>query len=325
MAASKRIVPIGEILTENALKGELWSMRTLSLALTTPDECIKWLAKRRLIHNSVRCPTCFGQASLVHYEQGLDKHRWSCRPCNFRQSVRHGSFFGKSKLSLSQLVFVIYCWTQDFPQINISREAGVQSVKTIVDWCSFCRDECEKFVETQSAEIGGIDEDGDPIVVEIDESYYFHRKYQRGEWRPGHWVFGGIERVSGKCFLVQVADRTAETLKNEILQHILPGSHIVSDGWAAYAKIDQINDGIYTHDTVIHERNFVDPDDRDVHTQNIENLWMRAKRKLKRQFGTSHALFTSYLHEFVFRNAFRGQDVFTNFLHCVSLSYPTTD
>jgi hypothetical protein len=36
-------------------------------------------------------------------------------------------------------------------------------------------------------------------VVEIDESKFFHRKYRRGQWKPGHWVFGG---------------RTAETVSN---------------------------------------------------------------------------------------------------------------
>jgi hypothetical protein len=33
-----------------------------------------------------------------------------------------------------------------------------------------------------------------------------------GQWREGHWVFGGIERNSGKCFLVEVPDRTEATL-----------------------------------------------------------------------------------------------------------------
>ncbi|KAK9754939.1 hypothetical protein QE152_g903 [Popillia japonica] len=53
-------------------------------------------------------------------------------------------------------------------------------------------------------------------VVEIDESKFFHRKYHRGQWRESHWVFGGIERGSGKCFLVELADRAAETLLTEI-------------------------------------------------------------------------------------------------------------
>ena len=89
-------------------------------------------------------------------------------------------------------------------------------------------------------EIGGID-----VVVEIDETKFFHRKYHRGLWREGHWVFGGIERGSGRCFLVEVPDRTRETLEDKIKQYILPGSHIISDGWPSYARIENINGGIY--------------------------------------------------------------------------------
>ena len=48
----------------------------------------------------------------------------------------------------------------------------------------------------------------------------------------------------------------------------------------------------------------VNPEDGEVHTQNIENTWMRAKRKLKRQFGTTRSLFPSYMHEFLLRNRF---------------------
>jgi hypothetical protein len=64
--------------------------------------------------------------------------------------------------------------------------------------------------------LGGFDEHGQPLIVEIDESKFFHRKYNRGRWREGTWVFGGVERGSGKCFLVEVEDRRAESLTNLI-------------------------------------------------------------------------------------------------------------
>jgi transposase-like protein len=64
------------------------------------------------------------------------------------------------------------------------------------------------------------------------------------------------------------------------------------------------------HSVVVHDKNFVDPNDSEIHTQNIENLWMRAKRKLKRQFGTSRALFTSYMHEFQFRSQAGESQIF---------------
>ena len=45
--------------------------------------------------------------------------------------------------------------------------------------------------------IGGLDfnDDGEitPKIVEIDESKFFRRKYHRGRWREGHWVFGALK------------------------------------------------------------------------------------------------------------------------------------
>jgi transposase-like protein len=141
------------------------------------------------------------------------------------------------------------------------------------------REECQTWLGGNSGKIGGIDHNFNPIVVEIDESKYFHRKYHRGQWREGHWVFGGIEREGGKCFLVVVPERTAATLQQCIEDHIEPRTHIISDGWAAYANIRNIHNGIYDHSVVVHEHNFVDPADPEVHTQNIE-------RKKKNQEAT---------------------------------------
>jgi len=71
--------------------------------------------------------------------------------------------------------------------------------------------------------------------------------------------------------LVEVPDRHANTLEALVEQYILPGSHIISDGWAAYANLNQIRNGIYMHEVVVHQQNFVDPYCPDVHTNNVEN------------------------------------------------------
>ena len=51
---------------------------------------------------------------------------------------------------------------------------------------------------TNPVQLGGFDVNGQPIVVEIDESYFFHRKYHRGRFHNGLWVFGAVERESGR-------------------------------------------------------------------------------------------------------------------------------
>ena len=172
--------------------------------------------------------------------------------------------------------------------------------------------------------IGGVtfvDGQIEPKIVEIDESKFFHRKYHRGQWREGHWVFGGIERGTKKCFLVEVAQRNAQTLLPLIQQWILPGTHIISDGWAAYNGIDRINGGIYSHDVIVHEQNFVDPNDRDVHTQSVESMWSRAKRIFWQNYGTSRELFDRNLIEFMWREKY-DENSFSNILTHVMEQYP---
>jgi hypothetical protein len=81
-------------------------------------------------------------------------------------------------------------------------------------------------------------------------------------------------------------------------------------------------DGVnYTYETVIHDANFVNPDNPDIHTQNIENMWMRVKRKLRRQFETSRALFQTYLSEFRLSNFHRKDDKFNALLWCIADLY----
>ena len=61
---------------------------------------------------------------------------------------------------------------------------------------------------------------GPGVEVEIDESKFGRRKYNHGQRVNGHWVFGGMERVTGECFLVKVDRRDATTLLPLIQQHI---------------------------------------------------------------------------------------------------------
>ena len=293
----------------------------LGFSVQQPMSALQWLAQRRLTKISVYCENCNTHFGLNSYQDAVDRYKWKCKGCNKRQSVRDGSFFSESRLSLQTLVCCIYGWSQNMQLSEIQHQAGMNDTpNTLADWANFCRDVCEVDLETNPSVIGGINADGTPIVVEIDESKFFHRKYHRVQWRPGHWVFGGIEKESRECFLIEVPDRSAETLQNLVLQFILPGTHIVSDGWASYASIQNLHHEIYSHAVVIHKSNFVDPIDNETHTQNIENQWMRVKRKLRQHFGTHEDLFTS--HQLMWRQRFKDVSIFLAFLSCVSRQYP---
>jgi transposase-like protein len=104
----------------------------------------------------------------------------------------------------------------------------------LADWGQFCRGTMFVYMEGCSEKIG------DPNkTVEIDESKFGKRKYSRGHPVKGQWMFGGVERESGKTFLVHVPDRTADTLMAVIDAWIEPGTTVISDCWGAYRNFAQ--------------------------------------------------------------------------------------
>ena len=211
----------------------------------------------------------------------------------------------------------MHFWVMDVSLAIVNHELGT-SKRTIVDWLNFFREICSQYVAQQNTPIGGPGK-----TVEIDESVFCKTKYNRGRRREHKWVFGGVERGNPKkCFFVCVEDRTRETLIPIIKQYIAPGSTIVSDEWRAYRSIGRLAGFNYTHLTVNHSENFVNPQNPEAHTQSIESLWGRLKKPFKRRNGTSDILFRSYVDQFIFRSHFAYPATFGRLLFWIQNFYP---
>ncbi|KAJ8964190.1 hypothetical protein NQ314_005071 [Rhamnusium bicolor] len=213
------------------------------------------------------------------------------RKCNVNVSIFKKTFFFRVKLSVTTVAeFVFIYFNRPPPRIKyIERELGLTQ-KTIVDFCSFIREVIIFWASKNSTVIGG-----EGKIVEIDEAKIGKRKYNKGRYLEGQWVFGGIERGSRNFFLVAVEDRSAGTLVDIIKNKIAPGTTIFSDCWRAY---DSLGENQYKHLTVNHSVNFVDPD-TGTHTQNIERLWVEV-RKLVPRFGRTKRHYEGYLSECLF-------------------------
>jgi hypothetical protein len=86
------------------------------------------------------------------------------------------------------------------PAHRIREEHGLSS-NTVVDWDMFCKETMLVFMAGCSEKLGGPNK-----ILEIDESKFGRPKYHRGHHVKGQWVFGGVERESGRTFLVPVPD-----------------------------------------------------------------------------------------------------------------------
>lgn len=131
-------------------------------------------------------------------------------------------------------------------------------------------------------------------------------------------MFGAIERSTGKIFLSTVESRDAMTLGNLIRDFISLTATIYSDEWPAYISYFS-NEGTQTHRTVNHTRNFVNPDNPEVHTQTIENLWGILKKWLSKKELKIREYMKLYLAEFVLRRNSRGISNFEFFKLIINL------
>ena len=104
------------------------------------------------------------------------------------------------------------------------------------------------------------------------------------------------------------------TLVAIIRDWIEPGTMVISDSWAAYRNLD--SEG-YTHRTVNHSIQFVDPD-TGAHTNTIESKWRAVKVSLG-QYNRGED-YEYHLAQYMFAARCKSQNIspFLQFLHLVA-------
>lgn len=261
----------------------------------------EFLASVGLIDNKKDCPSCKTPMNYVKSAKDIDKYNWKCI-CNKKISIRSSSHFSGSRLKLSTIIKILYKVADGNEILNISNNLMVNR-KVVSGWVRLFREASAEYIIDNNEMLGGIDEDGKPITVEIDESLFFRRKYNRGRIIDGTWYVAGIERGSSKCFIIPTIRRNKVAMKEIIDSHILPGTNIVTDEWKAYkAAIKELNieNGIiFSHDRINHTYFFVDPRDPRIHTQTIEGFFSRSKYYLRKKNGINKNEQYLYLLEFL--------------------------
>jgi len=111
-----------------------------------------------------------------------------CRKCSQYVSIRKGSVFESSNLSLQQILLIINLFTShitSYEQIRLQTQLTETKLsdETIADWLSYCREICLETIARQTPTVIG----GQGMTVEIDESKFGKRKYNKGRLVEGQW------------------------------------------------------------------------------------------------------------------------------------------
>ena len=171
------------------------------------------------------------------------------------ESLLRGTFFGGNRLPLNEQFLLMYLYFTGVSQKGIQDLTGISN-KTISDYAHFCRElviEGMLFYGMSAMPAIG----GPGMIVQIDESLFNKRKYERGRLVGGiisqgaqNWVFGGCRTArdaKGKMkvvewFAICVPDRKIATLIPLIKKYIKKGTHVVSDMWKAYGRVPTIDE-----------------------------------------------------------------------------------
>lgn len=295
---------------------------------------IEFLQKHGVIPSEMICPgptvhgkrnfSCGNYMALKDVKDRKDRLSWRCRKIhkfkindkdyvnkNVKVSIREGSWLKDAKLTLEQIIELMYLWSQGFTNKEIEHELKLSN-KTIVEWTIFFRECITCSILKHSEQIGG-----EGIEVEIDESKFGKRKYYRGRRVEGQWIFGGREKKDhSKVFMVPVKRRDQKTLLPIIQKWIAPGSIIHSDCWKSYNKLSSLG---YTHLTVNHSKEFVN-NETGACTNGIESDWRHAKVSMPR-YGVHKGLHSGYLAEFMWRRKYYQHDKFLKLISDINTIY----
>ena len=100
------------------------------------------------------------------------------------------------------------------------------------------------------------------------------------------WILGGVERGTNKVFVEALSEerRDSDSLLDSILDHIRPGTIIVTDCWAGYGDLSVSG---YHHIQVNHSDGFKCPVTGGT-TNTVEGIWQHLRNHCRRRTGNTH-------------------------------------
>ena len=186
---------------------------------------MEWLIVEGLLAKSVFCPQCNKEMKLVTCNDRWDGLKWECRIQTSGKwhktetSIRKGSWFSQSNMTLEETLKCMYWWCQDLEQSQIMHELGLVH-GTGVDWDRFCREVCEMTMFGSSQKIG---EEGK--IVQIDESklsrdqpYTGRRTFKYRLSRARIQVERGLGQHKGRC---QCLHKQRDCDPDKVVLHIM--------------------------------------------------------------------------------------------------------
>lgn len=138
--------------------------------LTNEDMALDFMSERGLLASS-SCEGC-GRNGSLRRDQKI--FRCTKSECRKQWSCLRGTFFARSKLPVHKILFLSYHWLAGAHHDYLCTIGGF-AIQTVTDFNGHMRQLVSDSLDEEDCIIGG-----DGIIVELDESKFGKRKYNRG-------------------------------------------------------------------------------------------------------------------------------------------------
>jgi ISXO2-like transposase domain len=254
-----------------------------------------FLLRENIVSDQIIC-SCGNPMKRV-YKTNKCRYFFRCikKSCRKETSCYYGTIFENASLPFTKIMIILFLWTK---KISIMKIVDITNIshKTVSSYIKQVESLICCSLDEEDCIIGG-----PGIMVQIDESKFGKRKYNRGHPVDGVWILGGVEITpERKIFLKVINNRNANTLVEIITSHVRTGSIIVTDCWRGYSRLGLFG---YEHKTVNHSEVFVN--EEGFHTNNIEGTWSSLKRNTSARNRTEN-LIKGKLFEYIWRRKNEG-------------------
>lgn len=276
--------------------------------------CAQYLEQERWDGN----PTCPHCGSEHHYRTKTrftnpelkDYQDFFCKACRKKYTVLTGTIYESSKVSLKKWFMAMY--------LLETHKKGISSMQLARDI-----DVTQKTAWFMLHRIREMLQDKAPEVLEgtvmADETFVggknrFRHKDKKVNYKVEREFKDktpvlGFMRDDGFVRLIVIKDVKRDTIVPLVLEHVEPGSTLVTDDWRSYRLLDKD----YHHEVVKHgsgqymnEFGFT--------TNKLEGFWTLVKRSIMGIYHyVSRRHLQRYCHEFAFRYNYKDLSIFDRF------------